>query len=309
MTLHYWIETDLEPDDVLALAILPTPYAWVVGEGDASIKARRMQAYKQMLAPGSGARVVRGFDSDKPFIGDGDELDILPSLEGVTDDYRGMFRAFLSQPHVYPVIISLKPMRELLAWYRESPEEVSKLLECVVWYGYGGFNFRCLLREYNRELPLMLQCFHDVKIYESFYATGQRNSVNKENCPWLYHALQKRQKNPYFAMLTRLTHNWNLHLLAEMENAVEKTDEEAQKRRQKVIDSIRGHESFQYVLADFALAAVYKSVTPKPVKNLRFVHGYTTFDDGPDTSKIHVYRDINFESLEQMIVAELDARC
>ena len=178
-----WLETDLEPDDVLALRINPwlkeTKY-YVVGEGDSNVKYNRMRRYARLLGR-PDVTIIEGLGSEASFPHDGGEFDNL-EREVCTEDYLPHFIEFASSPS--PVMISLKPMRELLAAYIHDEKSISKLLQNVELYAYGGFNFRCLL-EHEAKLLELLHCFKKVSIYESVYVTGHDNSVNKDNFPWL----------------------------------------------------------------------------------------------------------------------------
>lgn len=310
----YWHETDLEPDDVLALMMLPAPEYVVVGEGDVGMKFLRASQYYEML--GSDPRIAMGEMSDKPFHGDGKEFETpLVSNRAVNPEtnrfwYMNEFRSFAES--VNPIMVSLKPMRELFGWYLREPVEVTKLIARVSLYAYGGFNFRCLLsrtEDRTGKLCEFLRGFKRVSIYETFHATGVQNSMNKTNAPEVYKLLDEFRHYSYVAALFKLTTLWNEHLVKSLEADVEsRSDPDAQARNRKAIDSIRGNEEFQYVVADFGLAAcMLAGIAPEPVKDFRIEGGYSKFelDAGRSVETgISVYRGIDFESLIRVRVLE-----
>src|SRR5690349_24118120 len=138
--------TDLEPDDVMAIAILlkfgvNIRYV-VVGEGNANIKVSRMRRYCELF--GMPSQVIQGFASNKLFAKDGCEFSDLVVEEGVYN--REQFMESISDfleiaPN--PVFICLKPPRELLDCF----EELKHKLGLITGLFYGGFNFRTLISE------------------------------------------------------------------------------------------------------------------------------------------------------------------
>jgi len=64
---------------------------------------------------------------------------------------------------------------------------------------------------------------------------------------------------------------------------------------QKIIDTVKGNEDFQYVLADFALIAVHDIVQPAPMK----------FKVSTNSSNLFVYMNIPFKRIEELILAKL----
>jgi hypothetical protein len=72
-------------------------------------------------------------------------------------------------------------------------------------------------------------------------------------------------------------------------------DNESILRNQKILDNINNNIDFQLVLADFALASIYDTIKPLPVKNLSFNEfGYTSFEtiDSNDNTNIFIYKNI-----------------
>lgn len=303
-----FIETDLESDDVLALYrnTLRKANYYVVGEGDPKIKYNRMKRYCKLLG-NNDAVVIQGLGSKKPFPNDGKEFDSLET-NSCNEGYMDHFKQFATASD--PVMFSLKPMRELVKEYAENKEQVKGLVKNVTLYVYGGFNFRCLVREYGKELIELLYCFKKVSIYESHYATGE-NSVNKQNSPLLYKYCQEHKDDPYIQTLLRLINIWNCHLRDEMKETLEtKTEPNDIKRLHKIICDIEGNEDFQFVLADFALTSVYDKVEPHPIKNLRFdENGRTKFDDVTDPEEpvtIYAYKGLDFGTVEKHVVEGID---
>jgi ankyrin repeat protein len=283
-----WIETDLEPDDIMALYILPKAKYYVVGEGDANIKYNRMLKYCAILK-NRDAVIIEGMKSDKKFIYDGHEFNNLSQFKS-TECYLKRFQEFSSGQN--PIMFSLKPMRELVNEYIKSPNTIKQMISNVTLYVYGSFNFRCITWKYKDELLNLLRGFKKVCIYESFFVSGNENSINKVNASELY-TFMKNNKNDYFDALFRLTENWNKYI---SEDAIKclsdkNLDKDACNREQKILDNIRGNEDFQYVLADFGLAAIYRHIDPIPVKNLQF-NSYTSFDLSDENTNIYVYQKI-----------------
>ncbi len=295
-----WIETDLEPDDVLAIYLLPDAKYYVVGEGNAHTKYLRMCEYARLMK-NDQATIIEGLGSVAKFPLDGKEFDHLPErtcnevyLEKFTEFARGKT----------PVMFSFKPMRELVAEYVRNPDLVKKLLANVTLYAYGGFNFRCLFEENKKELTDVLHCFKRTNIYESHFVSGESNSMDKVNAPKLYQCLStRRSSDQYVEVLFRLIHNWNEHIVSSKKEALKnpKLNPSVRERNQKVIDNVKGHVDFQFVIADFGLAAIYQKLDPMPVKNLEF-KDYTAFECTSDPSSLYDYCKIATGEHADMIV-------
>lgn len=288
----YWHETDLEPDDVLAIMMLPSAKYVVVGEGDVNIKFERASRYYSLL--GYWPEFLRGHMSNKPYHCDGEEFDGLlrsvpdlsfsPAL--INGRYADKFHEFARAKE--PVMVSLKPMRELFGWYLRNSAEVLGLIKKVTLYAYGGFNFRNLLTmdlisgKYGLqdELVTFLRGFKNAVIYESFHVTGARNSMNRVSAPLIYKMLDQHRKYRYVQALFRLIGLWNRHIVKEIQEEMRTdTDPESCKRSRKILESIQGNEDFQFVVADFGLAALMCSnMRPRRVVNFRIEDGYTKFD-------------------------------
>ncbi len=293
MDITMWIETDLEPDDLLALAILPKAKYYVVSEGNANIKYNRMKRYCQLLK-NEDAIVIEGFSTEREYSLDGKEFSDLPT-EQCDNNYLNHFIKFANSTN--PIMFSLKPMGELMNEYVKNPLLIESLVGKIELYTYGGFNFRCILKYYEKPLLDLLKRFKKVVIYESFLAHGDNNSVNKFNCPNLYRYIINHCQEPFYDALLKATKNWNQHLCDKFKNG--------DQRQLDVLKKIEDHLDFQYVLADFGLAAVYDRLKPTPVKNLRFTNTFTTFDYSDTPTKLYVYKDVLVQTVETLLLRKL----
>ena len=188
---HIWLETDLEPDDLVAIYVLHKKgfifdYV-VVGEGNSEIKAKRMRKYLTML--GSDKTIIRGYGSSKIFQFDGDEFnesgecDKDTHVELPTDsmkhleDYEELLNKYINETD-NPIIVSFKPMRELRLYEGDN-------LNKVELFVYGSFNFRCLNKT-KLKLPSVhdtLMRFKKVNIFETYYAIEQKSIFDTDTTP------------------------------------------------------------------------------------------------------------------------------
>ncbi|CAH6421448.1 Hypothetical protein KVN_LOCUS270 [uncultured virus] len=292
-----WIETDLEPDDVLALFILPKAKYFVVGEGDANIKFNRMIQYSKLLNNNSSI-IIQGINSFNQFPLDGNEFDSLSHLS-CEQNYLDNFTKFATSED--PIMFSLKPMRELVNEYIKDKELIKKLVSNITLYAYGGYNFRCLFKDFKEELLELIHQFKKVYIYESFYVSGNKNSVNKYNAENLYKFFNETN-NEYFKILSKLIYNWNMDLKNKIISSINNLniDEDSKKRQQKILENINNNEKFQFVLADFGLAAVYRNIDAVPIKNLQFTN-YTIFEPSTRDTNIYAYQNISFDIILNLL--------
>jgi hypothetical protein len=324
-------ETDLEPDDVMANYFLnkfaDINYS-VVGEGSAKIKYARMTEYCKQL--GSNATVLCGQDSKKEFKNDGAEFSNL-NVTNVSYDknqYVETVKKYIENSN-NPIIVFLKPPRELI----DNLETLKPYLSKATAYFYGGFNFRCIMWQYNKEIILeMLNSFKSVQIYETFHATGSNNSLN-QNDKEVYDAYFQNKNNAYIDTLTKLTNLWNTHLVADCVKTCEKhltnkqdidtvfadletTNDsnirehigkyvEAKNieqfyRNYKCRNSIKGNEDFQYVMADMCAVIAFFSgkfsdkLVSCDVEILE--NGYTKYTPN-ENSKISYFSGINRDDM------------
>lgn len=283
-----WIETDLEPDDVLALKIFPKANYYVVSEGNAYIKYIRLKKYLQLLNY-SNTIIIKGDNHSKSFKLDGKEFDILEDDFHPNTNYLDNFIKFASSSN--PIMISIKPIRELINEFKKNKDLIKSLTSNITMYCYGGFNLRCI-KEKDILLEL-INSFKEVYIYESFFATGQTNSINKDNFSELYQYLSKSQ-DEFDKTLMRLIYNWNLEM-------VESIKDSSLDRHIKILKNIEGHMDFQIVLADFALAAVYRDISAQPITNLQLGE-YTQFDLTTNPTNIYAYIDIDINKIKELIM-------
>ena len=193
---YIWVETDLEPDDYLAINILKRKgyllHTIVVGEGDVNKKLNRAFYYY-----GDTCNLIKGVASDKLFPEDQfmcpevvRDLDSDVGLEFVGKnwqsvelkqygkDYYSSLKRYCSK-YGY-IIVILKPPRELFGLFLENPDEIKELLKEITCYMYGSFNLRSLNAE-PAKLQEFLQSFGELYIYESYHASGSENTLNPEN--------------------------------------------------------------------------------------------------------------------------------
>lgn len=297
-----WIETDLEPDDVLALYILPKAEYYVVGEGNANIKYNRMIQYSKLLET-LNATIIQGMNSDKDFVLDGKEFDDLTNDICYTD-YMTEFKRFCKLDN--PIMVSLKPMRELLDEYNKDPTGIKNLVSNITLYVYGSFNFRCILGQYKTQLLDLLSAFKKVCLYESYYVSGSNNSINKTNTPELYELISKTN-NAYFKLLLKLTHNWNISIIEDCRSTLnsENCSSDTAERENKIINSILGNEDFQFVIADFGLAAIYDKIEPIPITNLNFDNWYTAFKETTEPTSLYAFRNVPMSTIVDNLIEKI----
>lgn len=339
-----YIETDLEPDDLLAIYILLkrgfSIHHIVVGEGDAFVKYERMLMYWAMLHDEfptlitKEPHVLRGGSSSKPFSQDGADISedssIVAALQQRVVDakindasdttteleiYKKHLVSYLEQETI-PVLIMLKPMRELLATWKNIPE---LLRSKTILVDYGSFNYRCLFGKNDNsnanDILEMLLTFKQHTLYESFLATGSINSIHHDNASLLYKALHNcASSSPFVRCLLRLIHNWNTHLIAQCRANVTKYNTlaqdrplvewqiQARERSEKIIASIEPAVHTQMVLADSGLALMFNHPTfaayRQPIK-MSFDNNYTKAIPCEDNStSTYAFLDVPFSILD-----------
>lgn len=314
-----WLETDLEPDDVLATWILIRrgflPSTIVVGEGRCATKAERMERYvgmlrEEKLVPNDHKiSIIQGQSSDKLFADDGKEF--TPVAGGGAGDGSEDPRQYVKELTAYlastdrPLLVALKPPRELALCLTLAKTDVSK---CDLWL-YGSFNLRCLLNSQKDADTKFgwIHKFQSTMLYESFHATGERNSIHDKVMPNLFARLRSLAKTSvYMATLFKLIGLWNRHILKEcMEDCTRHAKSGAQDRlarSTKIVDSVKPFIDSQMVLADMALVAVAgESSTWKPVDVTWNAQGYSVLESN-DKSPIHVCRNLDWDALEKALV-------
>ena len=174
MDRNLWVETDLEPDDYLAINILRRKgyllHTVVIGEGDANKKFNRAFYYY-----GNTCNLVKGTSSDKLF----PEDPFMCPEAGVDGmDYYSALKKYIESG--FDEIVILKPPRELYSLFLEKPDETKGWLSNITCYMYGSFNLRSLHAE-PAKLQEFLRSFGKLYIYESYHASGSENTLNPDN--------------------------------------------------------------------------------------------------------------------------------
>jgi hypothetical protein len=255
------IATDLEPDDVLALAILfeeanriyekssddkyPIDLI-IVGEGNTTIKRMRMEKLLQdyfHLPPGVNIKVVEGRAAkDNIFLYDGDEFFEKETLERIPFPEANQGQQALdalnswAEQAQHPFIIQLKPASELLYLDSDLAKKTTVLF-------YGGFNIRktALDPEILNDpqfifgaLPtieakleaLMLHFssrFSKIAILEAFGVLGDQSCVCSEYT-WTNKIGQiiKNSDDKFMEMFRTVSSHWNAYILDKFLNDCQK---------------------------------------------------------------------------------------
>jgi hypothetical protein len=222
-----FLETDEEPDDILALLIWAArSYALryvVVGEGNIERKVARMQRYLEFLRQqglvSAECKVVAGRGDDKnqtKFAAEGAEFGALPvaDMTHVEHDYVACLKDFVA--HGGDHFACMKPPRELCANF----EAVRELLGQMQGFFYGSFNLRNILFKDNKFseeqralLVRVLSAFKRTVIYETFPALGLDNTMTTASCPKTWALIEGRKNSsPYLATLRNFVRAWNSHI-------------------------------------------------------------------------------------------------
>lgn len=225
------IATDLETDDVFALAILfdeanqiysetgnfPIQLI-VVGEGNGAIKKMRMEKLAQeffSLPEGVSLRIVEGKSTkENDFIYDGQELFEKEELSvAFPQEDRSLAAAKeienWAKTRENPFLIQLKPAEELLYIDPEIGQKISLLF-------YGSFNLRKTVPANGTMQEVVDQIsskFKKVAILEQYGVLGNKGRVSDEN-GWA-HKIQekvKRADTPFLEMVKKLMNNWNAYI-------------------------------------------------------------------------------------------------
>lgn len=315
MSRCYWLETDLETDDLWALLVLSrlhriVPRVIVVGEGDSSIKAQRIQVYIEQLYPQDykTIQLIQGQDSHRKFGLDG--LDIQGyqghyQVVAPADQYASCFKRFVQESidcHAIPTMILIKPIRELI----QLPIDQLGQVEA---YMYGGFNLRTLLEEQwirSDKLVQLLNAFKRLFLYESHFATGSVSSICKQTMPLLYAQYKQmlqlnKNKKTFVQCLDRVMTTWNQHMLS---RCIDKQDAKSM----QLVHNIQQGGDFQMVAADQALTCLLpiddpqNSTLVKPV-NVSFdpASHYTTLTDCVNSS-VYCFHSVSFDFIQACLL-------
>jgi hypothetical protein len=170
---NLWVETDLEPDDVLAIDILQrkgyTMHTIVCGEGKE--KVNRCLAYYDKTVP----NIVKGHDSNKDFPEPAKYKNYVSSLTYSTN-YKEQLKSYLESN---TKLVIMKPPRELFEMFLADRESTKQLLKNVTCYMYGSFNIRSLKAD-KKDVLEFLNSFGNLYYYESYRASGSCNSVSSD---------------------------------------------------------------------------------------------------------------------------------
>lgn len=221
---NIWLETDLEPDDILAIYLLIKkqliPKYIVVGESDVKDKMEIMchlitfLKTERILSKDHMVHIIYGHGSSTihPYLLS-DKKQTTPHMQHSNyTHYNYMLSTYINDNND-PIFIGLKPPRELIDY--TSSLDNQKMLKKLTAYFYGSFNFRSIPNKIH--LFQILPLFKETYIYESYYATGLNNSMTPENCPLTWKTLfikeSKYLKQLFYAITT-----WNEYQLIQCRN-------------------------------------------------------------------------------------------
>jgi len=310
---NLWIESDLEPDDVLAIDILKKRgykmHTIVCGEG--KDKINRCMAYYD-----KSSNVVKGYDSDKDFPEPAKYKDYVSSSTYSTN-YKEQLKSYLESN---TKLVIMKPPRELFEMYMNDKESTKALLKTVTCYIYGSFNIRSLKADKSDVLDF-LNSFAHLYYYESYRASGSNNSVSNDN----YDKFSKLNScDNFFDIMDA----WDTYILKDCidtcnlitgrnDEVLKSLDEyvAANELTQKFVDgmtedvkgrynrnykcyvSVAKNKGQQFVLADVGLAlCIDKEVWDNVTLDFNSA-GYTVYTESP-TSNTHSVNGIGIDNLK-----------
>lgn len=314
---NLWIESDLEPDDVLAIDILRKKgykmHTIVCGEGNGKIN--RCLAYYDKVA----TNVVKGQDSDKDFPEPKKYSTYVSTLKYETN-YKEQLQKYLE---TNTKLVIMKPPRELFEMFLSDKQSTKKLLQNVTCYMYGSFNIRSL--KANKEDVLdFLNSFNNLYYYESYRASGSGNSVSKES----YDNFAKLGTCDNFFEIMDARDTYILKDCIDTCNAVTGRSDEVLKtldeylksneitedffnnltdnvkaryhRNYKCYESVVKNKGQQFVLADVGLAlCVDKNVWESVTLDINDA-GYTVYTENP-TSKVFSVNNLGHNKLKEYL--------
>lgn len=262
--------TDLEPDDLIAIAALPQAQFYLVGESDPRVKWARMRRYLAILFEHPEESVViAGTPSDRVFSREGGEFYdglVLPdhptnTLKGkpIYEDsctVRGLVyvkRALikLSESDA-PMLIILKPPRELLMLYEESKVAFRNIAQHIDLLCYGGFNFRALDDDYDN-LQNVLGAFRSVRIYDRSICSPEQLAVTGDcaTLPEVHRIIQggANRAHPFWTAVQAAIGDWNREIEKRLSR---KTDSNST----RICEAIRADRE-QFVIADCVIPLIF----------------------------------------------------
>lgn len=344
--------TDFEPDDMIALYILfrqlpkDAEILMIVGEGLHHKTTLAVNFCKQFHL-GKRCTVTQGDASGTVYpsemldlfdrAADGSCLTDIDNDDIVVQDIKTSLDAF---DFTESVVLALKPFNELLCHVDASRFESATLAL------YGSFNLKQSLTHGNKEQVerFLNNTFTRTILYETFFATGQDNSVNRENSPTLFGwLLQQFDAVPcgheayMTSQLRAAIRHWNRHIAADCAKSialiasklVERTKKEDWRtvsqglvrivdHNAKALASIARSNSMQMVLADFALVACLFPPSADTVL-YKCDQGWFSFGNynrsvhtveqrnGTDTGRVFLVRNVDRVVLDAHIVQLLTA--
>ena len=304
-----WIETDLEPDDVLAIDILKKKNydisVYVCGEGDIDNKMNRLLYYYKNIYTDFSDKFIKGIGSNKdfpePYTEPINSKNIINNI-----NYIDNLKEFIIENNT---IIIIKPPRELYQAYLNNREETKKIMSNINCYMYGSFNLRSLNVNDLNDLKEFLLSFKNLYIFETYYAFGNDNTVNINN--YLNFHYLKKNKN-----FDEITKQWNEYCIKdcidtcnsiinknnktiislnnlpdEITANLNNNDKEKYNRNFKCYESIKIYNDNQFVMADVGLALCFNNNKYWTPVNINFDNnGYTILTK---TNKSNVYTVLN----------------
>jgi hypothetical protein len=210
------IETDLEPDDAIAiLAILKgiaevkQNISFIVGEGDSRLKLVLLEELlKSIEFEPKSFTIIQGLDSQLPYptkFLKGEWVEKMAKLPSKTQeeklqDYITFHQEF-RPTHIY----FLKPPREALLVYDQIKFENS------ICYCYGGFNYRAM------ETPIS-NINNLASRFKQFHHFSRRVELPPGQDLYDFGATLRRQ-SPFSQFIRILSLNWNNHYIEMMKLA------------------------------------------------------------------------------------------
>ena len=319
LSKQLWIETDLEPDDILAIDVLQKKndiYAYVCGEGNADKKMNRLLHY---YGKTSAQLYIKGKESDKDFPEPYDTTDVTNANVKNVNEYMSELKNFTDAKGKTMVII--KPPRELYELFLSNQEETKKTMSNMDCYMYGSFNLRSLNAN-KEQLKEFLSSFKNLYIFETHYALGSVNSVN----PDIFKAYPTLTKANYFAEISK---QWNDYIVKDCKDTcnsiINKNDgvilslEELPKeilnklndnqkaryhRNYKCYKDVSKYNENQFVMADIGLALCFDKELWTPVTIYFDDKGYTKLTK---TDLSNVYTVFNTPTLKNDLLSDLES--
>lgn len=290
-----WVETDTEPDDLLALRIFHRDglsiEVVVVGESNPLLKISQILFYSDGThKPGC---VIRGIGSGRSHPRD-------PNVKTTecdrntyfpTSQYVKKLREYVERTE-NPTMVIIKPPRELY----ENFSLVQDLLPKVNLYLYGSFNLRTLKAPGMNHV--VLQAFKNVYLHESYLAFGDDSSINRLSTPKLYDLWTSSSCSNVKAIDAWMK-VWN-HDMLRVLSKDDARSEESVRVNEIIRAKIKPFLDFQFVAADMILA-LYVGKGGFPGKEKVGVtwdeHGYTT-KDSSSTTRVYLLENVKLKDLD-----------